>query len=166
MFADANGVGFADMRVDGHRETWPIRSKAFRSAYIRYLKRQLEELVNTGSSMAGWLSVSIKKHRVNEAIDDFEMQAISSAVREYVRCADGGDIYVDLGDGGLLRVTARAGDRIRRSGFAAAPGCCHCRFRARTHRSFRSSTLPTAICARGRVLLALCAPAVLIRCLR
>ena len=111
MFADANGVGFADMRVDGHRETWPIRSKAFRSAYIRYLKRQLEELVNAGSSMAGWLSVSIKKHRVNEAIDDFEMQAISSGlVREvHVRvAADGGDIYVDLGNAAwhAVRVTA------------------------------------------------------------
>jgi hypothetical protein len=31
LFHAPNGTGFADITIDGHRETWPIRSKGFRS---------------------------------------------------------------------------------------------------------------------------------------
>ena len=30
LFHTATGTAFADLLVDGHRETWPIRSKRFR----------------------------------------------------------------------------------------------------------------------------------------
>ena len=30
LFHSAAGTAFADILVDGHRETWPIRSKRFR----------------------------------------------------------------------------------------------------------------------------------------
>ena len=61
--------------------------------------------------MATKITVVIKKHRVNNAIDDFEMQAIGSGlIREvHVRvAADGGDIYVDLGDANWHAVVDRA----------------------------------------------------------
>jgi hypothetical protein len=31
VFHTASGVAFADFITDGHRETWPIRSKRFRT---------------------------------------------------------------------------------------------------------------------------------------
>ena len=48
LFSTADGVAFADLIVAGHRETWPIRSKQFRYEYIRYLKRQFEQLTGAG----------------------------------------------------------------------------------------------------------------------
>src|SRR5262249_42352732 len=30
LFHTADGTGFADIDIDGHRETWPVRSKSFR----------------------------------------------------------------------------------------------------------------------------------------
>jgi hypothetical protein len=31
LFHTATGTAFADLLIDGHRETWPIHSKRFRS---------------------------------------------------------------------------------------------------------------------------------------
>jgi hypothetical protein len=31
LFHTANGIAFADLMIDGHRETWPVRSLRFRS---------------------------------------------------------------------------------------------------------------------------------------
>ena len=30
LFHSADGTAFADIRIDGHRETWPVRAKGFR----------------------------------------------------------------------------------------------------------------------------------------
>jgi hypothetical protein len=35
LFHTASGTAFADVVIAGHRETWPIRSKRFRSAITR-----------------------------------------------------------------------------------------------------------------------------------
>jgi hypothetical protein len=43
----ATGTAFADLLVDGHRETWPIRSKRFRG----WLRRRYYEA--TGSALNG-----------------------------------------------------------------------------------------------------------------
>jgi hypothetical protein len=39
VFHTATGTAFADLLVDGHRETWPIRSKRFRG----WLRRRYYE---------------------------------------------------------------------------------------------------------------------------
>src|SRR5262249_43617258 len=39
LFHSADGTGFADLDINGHRETWPIRAKGFR----RWLARRLFE---------------------------------------------------------------------------------------------------------------------------
>jgi hypothetical protein len=31
FFHTADGTGFVDLLIDGHRETWPIRSKRFQT---------------------------------------------------------------------------------------------------------------------------------------
>ena len=45
LFHTATGTAYADLLVDGHRETWPIRSKRFRG----WLRRQYYEV--TGSPL-------------------------------------------------------------------------------------------------------------------
>jgi hypothetical protein len=32
LFHASDGTGFADLIIDGHRETWPLRSKRFHAA--------------------------------------------------------------------------------------------------------------------------------------
>jgi len=39
LFHTASGAAFADIMIDGHRETWPIRSGRFRS----WLRQQYYE---------------------------------------------------------------------------------------------------------------------------
>ena len=34
VFHASDGTGFADLIIDGHRETWPVRSKRFQ-AWLR-----------------------------------------------------------------------------------------------------------------------------------
>jgi hypothetical protein len=112
LFRDANGVAYADLIIKGHRETWPIKSKEFRSAYVGYLRRQLDRLVAEGSILAVGVKAAMSKSAVNTAIGDFEIRAISStsAVRTvHVRVAGyGGDIYLDLCNANweAVRVTA------------------------------------------------------------
>src|SRR5262249_41637569 len=35
LFHSADGVGYADLMINGHRETWPIRSKGFKRWRLR-----------------------------------------------------------------------------------------------------------------------------------
>ena len=35
LFHAADGTGYADLEINGHRETWPIRSKGFQAAGSR-----------------------------------------------------------------------------------------------------------------------------------
>jgi hypothetical protein len=112
LFRDPNGNAYADLITNGHRETWPIKSKEFRSAYIGYLRRQFDRLVSEGSILAMGVKVAMSKNAVNAAINDFEIRAISStsAMRTvHVRVAGhGDDIFIDLCDEGwhAVRVTA------------------------------------------------------------
>ena len=111
LFSTGDGVAFADLIVAGRRETWPIRSKQFRYEYIRYLKRQFEQLTGAGVVLAPTIGLSLKKNAVNAAIDEFEMRAICSRLTREVHvrvAADGGDIYIDLTDADwhAVRVTS------------------------------------------------------------
>src|SRR5262249_46747885 len=112
LFHDPNGVAYADLIIGGHRETWPIKSKEFRSAYIGYLRRQFDRLVAEGSILAMGVKAAMSKRAVNEVISDFEIRAISSTspVRDvHVRVAGhGSDIYIDLCNANweAVRVTA------------------------------------------------------------
>src|SRR5258706_16103690 len=46
LFHTATGTAFADLVIDGHRETWPIRSKRFRT----WLRRRYYQ--ETGSALS------------------------------------------------------------------------------------------------------------------
>jgi hypothetical protein len=87
LFHTATGTAFADILVDGHRETWPIRSKRFRG----WLRRRYYE--TTGGCLNG--------HAISSELDLLEARAQFDAPERcvHVRVAEhAGHIYLDLAD--------------------------------------------------------------------
>jgi hypothetical protein len=87
LFHTADLVGYADMTIDGHRETWPIRSKGFRS-WLLY-----EYYLATGSAPAG--------EALRLAIETLDAKARyeGPTLNIYLRVGGEGDkIYLDLCD--------------------------------------------------------------------
>jgi hypothetical protein len=87
VFHNPSGVAFADLITEGHRETWPIRSKRFRSWVRRCYYR--------ASGAAPNIAV------VTSALDLLEARAQFDAPERAVsmRVADhAGKIYLDLAD--------------------------------------------------------------------
>jgi len=112
LFHTRDSVAYADLVVTGHRETWPVRSKQFRHAYLRYLQQHFGRLVSEEQPILALLmKASMSKAAVNHAIDDFERRAICAPTTRdvHVRTASqDGDIYIDLCNDGwqAVRVTA------------------------------------------------------------
>jgi hypothetical protein len=88
LFHAPDGTGFADLDINGHRETWPIRSKGFR----RWLARRFYDATQGAPSSEALASVL----NVIEAKAHFD-----APEREvYVRVGGlDGRLYLDLGDG-------------------------------------------------------------------
>jgi hypothetical protein len=87
LFHTATGTAFADLLVDGHRETWPIRSKRFRG----WLRRRYYEA--TGGALGS--------HAISSELDLLEARAQFDAPERsvHVRVAEhAGYIYLDLAD--------------------------------------------------------------------
>ena len=87
LFHTADGTGFADLDINGHRETWPIRAKGFR----RWLARRFfEETGGAPSSEA-----------LQSALNVIEAKAHFDAPERQVHIRVGGldgQLYLDLGD--------------------------------------------------------------------
>src|SRR5215813_12782823 len=87
LFHSPDGIGFADLDIDGHRETWPIRSKGFR----RWLARRFYDTTQGAPSSEALAS----------ALNVIEAKAhFDAPEREiYVRVGGlDGRLYLDLGD--------------------------------------------------------------------
>jgi len=87
LFHSPDGIGFADLDIDGHRETWPIRSKGFR----RWLARRFYAATQGAPSSEALAS----------ALNVIEAKAhFDAPEREvYVRVGGlDGRLYLDLGD--------------------------------------------------------------------
>ena len=85
LFHTANGTAFADLTIDGHRETWPIRSSRFRS----WLRRSYYDVTSEAASAAA----------IRSALDLFEVRAQFESPRQavFVRTAEHhGRLYLDL----------------------------------------------------------------------
>jgi hypothetical protein len=78
LFHTPEGIAYADLIIEGCRQTWAVRSKQFRLAFCKYLQRQIDRLINEGSIEAVLLKASLNKRRVNEAIENFEMRAVTA----------------------------------------------------------------------------------------
>jgi hypothetical protein len=87
LFHTATGAAFADLLVDGHRESWPIRSNRFRG----WLRRRYYEA--TGSALGG--------QAISSELDLLEARAQFDAPERSinVRVAEqAGHIFLDLAD--------------------------------------------------------------------
>ena len=87
LFHTSSGVAFADFITEGHRETWPIRSKQFRT----WLRRCYYQATGTAAGAA----------MVGSALDLLEARAQFDAPERAVniRIAEhAGRIYLDLAD--------------------------------------------------------------------
>ena len=97
LFHTPDGTGYADIYINGHRETWPVRAKGFR----RWLARQFfEETGGAPSSEA-----------LQSALNVIEAKAQFDAPERVVYIRVGGldgQLYLDLGDDDM------AGGRDRR----------------------------------------------------
>jgi len=111
LFHTPNGTAYADLIIEGCRQTWAVRSRQFRFAFIRYLQRQFEQLMKEFPLQALTLRPALDKTAINGEIDRFEMMAICSKIERevYLRVAgDSGDLFIDLCDPDwhAVRVTA------------------------------------------------------------
>jgi hypothetical protein len=87
LFHAPDGAGFADLPINGHRETWAIRSKGFR----RWLTRRFFEVTGGAASSEAFQS----------ALAVIEAKALFDGAEHpvQVRVAGlGGKIYIDLAD--------------------------------------------------------------------
>src|SRR2546422_4389471 len=126
VFHTASGVAYADLITDGHRETWPIRSKRFRT----WLRRCYYHTTGTTPSAAAIRSAL----DLLEALAQFDAseRAVSIRVAEHA-----GRLYLDLADEHWRAVEIGAdGWRVL--------GCPQVRFR-RT-----PGMLPLPVSERGR----------------
>jgi hypothetical protein len=87
LFHAPDGTGFADLEINGHRETWPIRAKGFR----RWLARCFFEMTNGAPS----------SEALQSALNVIEAKAHFDAPERMVHVRVGGldgKMYLDLGD--------------------------------------------------------------------
>src|SRR5438067_2400283 len=137
LFHTVTGTAFADIRIDGHRETWPIRSKRFRG----WLRRRYYQATGGAASAA----------EIRSALDLLEARAQFDGLERgvHVRIAEhAGRVYLDLADEHWRAVDIGPdGWRViqgRRCASAGQPACCRCPCRSgagRSKPSIRSSIL-------------------------
>ena len=87
LFHAADGTAFADLDINGHRETWPIRGRGFK----RWLARQFFEATDGAPS----------SEALQSALNVIEAKAIFDAPELPVFVRVGGvdeKLYLDLGD--------------------------------------------------------------------
>ena len=87
VFHTPSGVAFADLITNGHRETWPIRSKRFRT----WVRRCYYE--TSGSAPGGAVIASALDLLEARAQFDAPERAVSMRIAEHA-----GRIYLDLAD--------------------------------------------------------------------
>ena len=87
LFHTADGTAFADLDINGHRETWPVRTKGFK----RWLARQFYETTDGAPS----------SEALQSALNVVEAKAHFDAPQRpvYIRIGGiDGSLYLDLGD--------------------------------------------------------------------
>jgi hypothetical protein len=87
VFHAADGTGYADLKINGHRETWPIRARGFR----RWLARRFFEATGGAPS----------SEALHSALNVIEAKAHFDGPERLVFIRIGwheGKLYLDLGD--------------------------------------------------------------------
>jgi hypothetical protein len=87
LFHTADGTGYADLEINGHRETWPIRNKGFRRWLLRCFFEETGKAPNSEALHAAVNVLEAKAH-----FDGPERTV-------FIRVGShGGKLYLDLGD--------------------------------------------------------------------
>jgi hypothetical protein len=118
LFHASDGTGFADLIIDGHRETWPLRSKRFQG----WLRQQYYERTWDAPSPAA----------LNAALNVLEARAQFDGpqLKVSVRLAEQDGLIIStwrMSSGVASRSAPTDGGspRTLRSGSAAARACSH-----------------------------------------
>jgi len=93
LFHAPDGTAFADVEIDGHRETWPVRAKNFRQWLARLFYNA------TGGALSS--------EAIQAALNVLEARAHFDAPEQAVHVRVGGlddKLYLDLGDDGWRAV--------------------------------------------------------------
>ena len=120
LFHTADGTAFADLMIDGHRETWPVRSTRLRS----WLRRKYYEATGDarGRERLARPLICLKHgHNLTPPSGPFTSASGSMTVAS---------IWILLTSvGARLRLDPMDGKSspVRRSGSAGLPACYHCR---------------------------------------
>src|SRR2546426_9966387 len=85
VFHTAGGVAYADLITDGHRETWPIRSKCFRT----WMRRCYYQATGTAAG-AAVIGAALDLLEARAQFDAPE-RAVSIRLAEHIR-----RLYLDL----------------------------------------------------------------------
>jgi hypothetical protein len=116
LFHASDGTGFADLTIDGHRETWPLRSKRF-GAWLR--QKYYERTWDAPSPAA-----------LNTALNVLEAQAQFDGPQRNVsvRLAEQDGLTISIwrmssGVASKSAPTDGGSPRTLRSGSAVAPAC-------------------------------------------
>src|SRR5215470_16608545 len=120
LFHTPSGVAFADFITEGHRETWPIRSKRFRT----WLRRCYYHA--TGSAPSAVAIRSALDLLEARAQFDGPERAVNMRVAEHA-----GRLYLDLADEHWRAVVVGPECwRViaRRCASVDLRGCCRCRY--------------------------------------
>ena len=102
LFHAPDGTGFADLDINGHRETWPIRAKGFR----RWLARCFFETTQGAPS----------SEALQSALNVIEAKAHFDAPERIVHVRVGGldgKLYLDLGDRKRTRLNSSHSQQSR-----------------------------------------------------
>jgi hypothetical protein len=87
LFRTPAGIGYADYDVNGHRETWPIRSAVFRRWLVHQFYKKQKSAPNNDALQQALATLEAKAHYEADERD------------VYIRVAElGGKIYLDLCD--------------------------------------------------------------------
>jgi hypothetical protein len=87
LFHTASGVAYADFITDGHRETWPIRSRRFRT-WLRHCYYQATGAAASAAAIGSALDLLEARAQF-----DAPERAVSIRVAAYA-----GSLYLDLAD--------------------------------------------------------------------
>jgi hypothetical protein len=122
LFHASDCTGFADLIIDGHRETWPLRSKCFGA----WLRQQYYERTWDAPTPAA-LNAALK---VLEAQAQFDGPQRNVSVRLAEQDGSTSIWRMSSGVASKSAPTDGGSPRTLRSGSAAAPACSHFRCRS------------------------------------
>src|SRR5262249_1266160 len=114
LFHSPDGTSFADLEIDGHRETWAVRSKGFR----RWLIRQFFELTGgapSSEALQSALNVIDARAHFDAPVRVVCVPVRSSESRLYLDLGDDMWRVVEI-DAGGWRVVTSPPVRFRRTG--------------------------------------------------